>query len=85
MPRCDTCYRMLPKGDVRKLPGRDAFRCKEKFDCMLAADRKDPWTVTLAITYPAKDEVEAELIAADVQRTMKPLPLTIISVEPATL
>lgn len=79
MPRCDTCNRLRASADVRKLPGRTAHRCKDKFDCLLAESNRDPWTVTFAITYPAKDEKEAQEIAKGIE--VKPFPITIISVQ----
>lgn len=33
MPRCDTCDTVKPKADVRKLPGKDTYRCKDKYRC----------------------------------------------------
>lgn len=82
MPRCDTCYAMRSSGEVRKLPGRDAYRCKDKFACLLAESKREPWTVTFSVTYPAKDEIEAHEIAKGLPKELKPLPVKLLGVEP---
>jgi hypothetical protein len=65
MPRCEICSRQQPSADVRKMPGRDAHRCKDKFDCELAETNREPYTVTMSITFPAKSMQEAWDIVGD--------------------
>jgi hypothetical protein len=68
---------MQASGQVRKMPGREAFRCKEKFECELAASNRDPYTAVIEITYPAKNMKEAWEIIDGLGKLMAPMPLTI--------
>jgi hypothetical protein len=79
MPRCDTCLRTLPSADVRKLPRREAYRCKDKFDCLLAQTNSDPYVITVAITVPAKSLREARG-HADYFCSKAEVPMEIVSV-----
>jgi len=74
MPRCETCQAMRPSADVRKLPRRDAYRCKDKFACELARTNRDPYTATITITFPAKSHREAWDILDGLR--LDPFPLT---------
>jgi hypothetical protein len=80
MPRCETCNRMQPSGAVRKMPSREAYRCKERFDCELAASNRDPYTAVIEITYPAKRHSEAWGIIRDLGKTMRPFPCSVRSI-----
>ena len=74
MPRCETCHAERASAEVRKMPGRDAHRCKDKFACELARTNRDPYTVTLEITFPAKSHREAWDIIRDLR--IDPFPVT---------
>lgn len=77
MPRCEACQRMQPSGAVRKMPGRDAHRCKDKFGCELARTRREPFTALVEITFPAKDAREAWQIVSGVGESMRPFPANV--------
>jgi hypothetical protein len=77
MPRCERCNRMQPSVEVRKMPGRDAYRCKDKFGCELAETNREPFTAVIRTTFPAKDFAEAWEIVGDLPQAMHPWPTTI--------
>jgi len=79
MPRCIQCNRSLPSADVRKLPRREAYRCKDKFACELAETNREPHTATITVTFPAKSHREAWEIIGDV--TLGHYPVTVESIE----
>jgi hypothetical protein len=81
MPRCEICNRMQASGHVRKMPARDVYRCKEKFDCELAASNRDPYTAVIEVTYPAKHMREAWEIIDGLDKQLAPFPVSIARIK----
>lgn len=83
MPRCDTCLAQLASAEVRKLPGRDAHRCKDKFQCLLRVTNSQPYIVMLEVTIPAKSLAEARKHADYIASQSKEIPMRIVAVTDA--
>lgn len=81
MPRCIQCQRMRASGEVRKLPSRDAYRCKDKFACLLAETNSEPYTLIIEVTVPAKNLEEARQIGRELTSDSRQVvPMTLVEV-----